>query len=78
MNRYPPGVTGNEFAIAGPDYDIESDLPCPHTIPYDVNDDNAEIACGAPTMEWGYRNERYLSCDEGHKTELDDDPAYDR
>ena len=26
---YPPGVTGNEYEIAGPDYEKELDKPCP-------------------------------------------------
>ena len=29
MSNYPPGVTGNEYEIAGPDYEKESDIPCP-------------------------------------------------
>ena len=30
LSNYPPGVTGNEYAIAGPDGDgIEVDIECP-------------------------------------------------
>ena len=57
-SNYPPGVTGNEFAIAGPDYERESDKPCP--------------VCGRTTMEYGYRDERWLTCDTGeHTTDLE-------
>lgn len=30
MSNYPPGVTGREFAIAGPDWDGEVDAVCPN------------------------------------------------
>lgn len=29
MSNYPPGVTGNEFAIAGPDHEYEKADWCP-------------------------------------------------
>lgn len=65
---YPPGVTGNELQIAGPDYERESDTPC--------------SVCGAETMELGYRRDRWLSCGNGHTSDLerdgpDPDRAYD-
>ena len=66
-SNYPPGVTGNEFQIAGPDYERESDLPCPE--------------CGAPTMELGYHHEHWLVCDNDHTTDLeplDEGPDPDR
>ena len=47
-SNYPPGVTGNEFAIAGPDYERESGLTCPD--------------CGDELTELGYRGDRWLSC----------------
>lgn len=28
-DNYPPGVTGNEYQIAGPDNEYESDYDCP-------------------------------------------------
>jgi len=67
-SNYPPGVTGNEFAIAGPDYERESDKPCPE--------------CSEPTMELGYLGDRWLACNNGHTTDLerpepDPDRAYD-
>ena len=68
MSNYPPGVTGNEYQIAGPDYERESDEPCPK--------------CGKETFEEGYRGERWLVCEDGHVTDLeplgpDPDRAYD-
>ena len=69
-SNYPPGVTGNEYAIAGPDYEKESDTPCPE--------------CGGQTMEQGYQHERWLVCENEHTTDLepvdkepDPDRAYD-
>lgn len=29
MSNYPDGVMGNEYAIAGPDSEVEADAPCP-------------------------------------------------
>ena len=70
MSNYPPGVTGNEFAIAGPDYERESDDRCPY--------------CESEMVELGYRNERWLTClDNDHQIDLepfskpDPDRAYD-
>ncbi len=49
MNNYPPGVTGNEFAIAGPDYEREVDGAC--------------VKCGDEAlMEQGYRTDRWTVC----------------
>ena len=67
-SNYPPGVTGNEYAIAGPDYERESTIIC----------DN----CGHQMTELGYRGERWLSCDCGNSDDLppietDPDRAYD-
>jgi len=68
-SSYPPGVTGNEFEIAGPDYERESDTPC--------------ARCGGTTTELGYRRDRWLCCDEcGEEFDLpsdepDPDRAYD-
>ena len=28
MSNYPPGVTGNEYAISGPEYERETALEC--------------------------------------------------
>ena len=47
-SNYPPGVTGNEFEIAGPDYERESDVRC--------------IECDGPTMAYGYRCDHWLIC----------------
>ena len=63
-SNYPPGVTGSEYPIAGPDYEKESDTPCPCILWYGVE-------CGAPTMEYGYDYERWLVCDNEHTTELE-------
>lgn len=76
MSNYPPGVTGNEFEIAGPDYERESDEPCPHYMA------GQRQECGLPTMEQGYRNDSWLVCEEGHVTDLeplepDPDRAHD-
>ena len=66
MSNYPPGVTGNEYEIAGPDYERESDTPCPK--------------CGGPTTELGHHRDRWLVCDNDHSTYLEplDEPDPDR
>ena len=78
-SNYPPGVTGHEYAIAGPDYEKESETPCPHN-----SEEEGGKMCGADTMEMGYRSERWLTCVHDHTTELepldegpDPDRAYD-
>ena len=48
MSNYPPGVTGNEYEIAGPDYEKDYDTPCPK--------------CGDCMMELGYRGTRWVVC----------------
>lgn len=72
-SNYPPGVTGDEFAIAGPDYERESSIRCPYLI-------RGLWECGAPTVELGYRGDRWLVCSEDHITDLerDDEPDPDR
>ena len=70
MTNYPLGVTGNEYAIAGPDYDKESDELCGHMIPVTANGMNHERECDEPTMEQGYGGNRWLVCDAGHVTDL--------
>ena len=68
--NYPPGVTGNEFAIAGPAFEEESNVKCSE--------------CGGITMAYGYRHERWLVCqdckhimDDLDTSEPDPDRAYD-
>ncbi len=59
-SNYPPGVTGFELEIAGPDYETGSDELC-------------EV-CGGQTVEWGYGGQRWLSCetdDPTHQRELE-------
>ena len=53
---YPPGVTGNEYAIAGPDYEEESDVLCGD--------------CGGETMELGDDRDRWVACDCGWQADL--------
>jgi hypothetical protein len=73
LSNYPPGVTGNEYEIAGPDYERETDdFLCPN--------------CGGiEGLEAGYHHVHWidcLTCD--HRVELGDDygpdpdEAYDR
>ena len=69
-NNFPPGVTGNEYAIAGPDYENESDELCLAILWYGSE-------CQAPTMEQGFQGRRWLVCDNGHTTDLEEDPGDD-
>ena len=48
MSNYPPGVTGSEYRIAGPDYVRDYSEACPD--------------CGAGMIEQGYRNEDWVTC----------------
>lgn len=46
--NYPPGVTGSEYEIAGPDYEKELDDLCPE--------------CDGYLLEQGYRHDRWILC----------------
>jgi len=83
----PDGVTGNEFQIAGPDYERESDELCEVMVTSVdwATGDPVDMECGEPCMEIGYGFEHWLQCEAGHITELPDveyepdpDEAYDR
>ncbi len=50
MSNYPPGVSGNEFAIAGPDFEEERDIECPHG--------------HKPCLVMGYHWDRWAYCFE--------------
>ena len=61
MTNYPPGVTGNEYAINGPDYEVETHEACPK--------------CGFSLLEQGYYFERWVVCTNCDYTE-DREPAW--
>lgn len=50
MINYPPGVTGFELEIAGPDYERETDQDCPRE------------DCEGKLLEQGYRGRRWVVC----------------
>ena len=60
---YPPGVTGNEYEIAGPDYEEETTLLCPEC--------DKEVECTV----YGYRGSRwawhYVDIRKGNIHELE-------
>ena len=56
-SNYPPGVTGNELEIAGPDYEEELDERC--------------TSCGETQVELGYGRKRWIVCRLGHITNLE-------
>ena len=61
-SNYPPGVTGAEFQIAGPDYEKESTVLC--------------SKCRGHTTELGFRGERWLVCQrEGCNETMDLEPS---
>jgi len=74
-SNFPPGVTGNEYEIAGPDSEEESDVLCP----YMMGEGENRLPCGMPTMAYGYQGKRWLTCDDyGHTTDLEPpDPGDD-
>ncbi len=49
-SNYPPGVIGNEYEIAGPDYEEEVDGPCP------------ECDSVGTLMAYGYDSRRWVAC----------------
>ncbi len=57
MSNYPPGVTGNEFQIAGPDYEREIDGEC------------SECGQSKCLAELGYRSDRWLQCSACNRVE---------
>ena len=63
-SNYPPGVTGSEYPIAGPDYEREAGR-CP--------------SCGEDTLyEYGYQSDSWLDCTEcDFHEELDRYDRYD-
>ncbi len=65
MNNYPPGVTGNEYQIAGPDFETEFyEYPCPQ--------------CVAQLMILGYQHQRWVACPScGFQEDLNFDVDYD-
>ena len=66
MNNYPPGVSGNEYEIAGPDYEQELDELC--CKPY-VGDARR---CDGSMFELGYRGNRWKVCGEcGYRVDLE-------
>lgn len=63
-SNYPPGVSGNKFAIAGPDYERETDIPCPRGPHADTERLLAEHPCEGFMIELGYEGKRWLRCSE--------------
>lgn len=60
MSNYPPGVTGNEFEIAGPDWEQEAEGKCP----------NGHEAL----VDVGYRRQMWRECNEcDYRTDLPDE-----
>lgn len=73
MSGYPPGVTGMEYEIAGPDFEEEREEECPHC------DTTATV------LVEGYRGSEWYRCEAcGKQVDLpeadygpDPDEAYD-
>ena len=47
LSNYPPGVSGFEFEIAGPDYEVEDIVQCPR-----CGEDVEVIVCGYENESW--------------------------
>ncbi len=65
----PPGVTGSEYEIAGPDYEVESGTLCPLSW-YHAGALSWTETCRATMMEQGFGRKRWLICAEGHRIDL--------
>jgi hypothetical protein len=64
MSNYPPGVSGNEYEIAGPDY--QEELPhkeCP------------ECGVTGSLMQEGYRHSHWVFCIENKCNYREDVPT---
>ena len=67
MSNYPPGVTGYEYAINGPDYEDDTDEPCWYC-------ENTE-----GNVKQGYNKEVWIICGEcGKQTDIEYDSDYYR
>ena len=67
MTNLPPGVNGNEWAIAGPDYEREVSGGCTVII----SDSMGPVRqCIEDIVEYGFRGERWHQCGAGHVTSL--------
>jgi len=79
VSNYPPGVTGREWEIAGPDSEVEEERVCPAcSYPENwVEIDDFE----PPTVEgWHYRfnGSEWWECQEcGYQEDIDDYPGPD-
>jgi hypothetical protein len=67
MSNSPPGVTGNEYPIAGPDYVTELGTTCTVMVPVTANGMDHERECGEAMREEGYGHQRWAFCDFGHE-----------
>lgn len=69
MSNFPPGVTGGEYAIAGPDYERESGRYCRKCKDVEM-------------FELGYHGDKWLECPQCHRqvdlAPLARDPDYNR
>lgn len=68
MSNYPPGVTGNEYEIAGADVEIETLALCDRC----VVEGDCKAGEKVPAMIFGYHGNLWAQCDKGHDVELDD------
>lgn len=50
LSNYPPGVSGFEYEIAGPDYEVEREEEC--------------VNCGEEVIQFveGYRGQEWFTC----------------
>ncbi len=59
VSNYPPGVTGNEYEIAGPDFEEDADENCSR--------------CGSSMILTGCGSHRWVACVACNYTEEIDD-----
>ena len=69
-SNYPPGVTGGEYEISGPDTEVESAQWYRECSP---EDDEVKT----PGMILTYRHDRWFQCENGHVAEDVTAPAED-
>lgn len=68
MSNYPPGVSGNEFEIAGADVEIETEALCARCVLESAVKEGEKV----PATIYGYHGNLWAQCDQGHEIEVED------
>jgi hypothetical protein len=59
---YPPGVTGNELAISGPDSEVEATMVCPNCTDGEAGYRGHDVEREGFLYEHAYSHQRWFVC----------------